>query len=194
MRWVASEDVCNVVCALLVRWVAQTSQQKNCEIRVHIQALSLMFEIYSRMQLLKIALGRKANTFFTLCLSTGPHIFTLQGKCVVTQKDGRTGGRRKEKTGLEHIGCWLQIESTRSSRPPPICLCECFTRARWIARGNIHLSMQKEECSALSGPPRPPPSPPLRQLKQHIVPAALDFHCFNAMSFFKRGLSEAFRL
>lgn len=36
--------------------------------------------------------------------------------------------------------------------------------------------------------------PPARHLKQHIVPEALDFHCFNTMSFFRRGLSEAFRL
>lgn len=35
--------------------------------------------------------------------------------------------------------------------------------------------------------------PPAQYLKQHIVPAALDFH-FNTMSFFKQALSEAFRL
>lgn len=36
--------------------------------------------------------------------------------------------------------------------------------------------------------------PPAQHFKQNILPAALDFHRFNTMSFFKRGPSEAFRL
>lgn len=86
----------------------------------------------------------------------------------------------------------LALKQEHSFPPSPICLSECFTRARCIARGNIHLSMRRRNVLLLVV--LPSLLPPARQLKQHIVPAGLDFHCFNTMSFFKRGLSEAFRL
>lgn len=93
--------------------------------------------------------------------------------------EGWREGGRKGKVGKQH-------------NFPPICLCECFTRSGWMREvTSIYQSRGGMFCSERSSLHLLRPA---RQLKQHVVPAALDFHCFNTMSFFKRGPSQAFRL
>lgn len=115
---------------------------------------------------------------------------------IVTLKDGskvQGGGKKK---GEDRIGTYLMLALNRellSLLLPPqfvsvsvlqeLDVLQEVTSIYQCKKRNVLLSVV---LSALL--------PPAQQLKQHAVPAALDFHCFNTMSFFKHGLSQAFRL